>query len=297
MNAQYSIQRLEELSGIKAHTIRIWEQRYGLLKPDRTATNIRSYNDDQLRELLNVASLVQAGHRISKVAELRGNQLEQELDKVSTIESGAPGEATVTQLVQAGLRFDEHRFTKVLGNYVIAVGLEKAYEEVMLPLLHRVGLLWGKGKMVPAQEHFVSHLVGRHLMHETHMLPLPKSASDRWLLFLPEDEHHELGLLFANYLLRAANRQVLYLGADVPYKTLLQAVDAYVPDKLLCFLVRHHRPDTVALLLTALLVDFNGPITVCCSEQTAKEITPTSQLSVISDVPKFKSQLTSDYDE
>ena len=153
----YSIADLEKLSGIKSHTIRIWEKRYGLVVPNRTDTNIRSYNDDQLKKILNVSLLIKNGHKISKVASLSIDEISESVQKLTKISEGF--EAHINSFVISSIQFDEHLFQKTYDELIIDHDLSSIYESVFIPTLRRIGALWSSGEIFPAQEHFLSNLI------------------------------------------------------------------------------------------------------------------------------------------
>jgi DNA-binding transcriptional MerR regulator len=195
--AQYSIKELEEISSMKAHTIRIWELRYGLLQPLRTDTNIRYYDDMQLKKLLNVCALLSEGMKISKISELNEKQIGDAIDQIINKSSSTDVsiETIINQLLIAVTTFDELMFDKVFSNAVLRLGLVDTYLKVIYPLLVRVGLMWSKDDVMPAQEHFFSNLIKQKIFAAIDATPLPQNADQTWLLFLPETESHEIGLL------------------------------------------------------------------------------------------------------
>jgi DNA-binding transcriptional MerR regulator len=224
----FSISDLEQLSGIKAHTIRIWEQRYGILQPVRTATNIRTYCDNDLRRLLNVATLCGRGYRISKVAQLS----EQEIEKavIACNDDSNNYCQQVHALLAAMLAMDEVQLNYLLNCSIRRLGFEEAVLHVVYPFLQRIGVMWQAGSVNPAHEHLVTHLLRQKIMAATDALPAVRAADvRRWVLFLPEDEMHELALLFMNFALRARRHHVLYLGQNLPIAGLAEVCQVYQP--------------------------------------------------------------------
>jgi len=214
--AVYSIKDLEKISGIKAHTIRIWERRYKLIEPKRTATNIRLYSDDDLKRILNVSILNQNGFKISKIAELSEDQLRERvidlcLDTRNT-------DVQIESLLVAMLELDESKFSNVLTNSIIKQGFESTVENILFPFLDRIGILWQAGTINPAQEHFISNLIRQKLIVaiDNEMQNFRPKSEKRIVFFLPENEWHEIGLLFYSLLARKEGYNVLYLGAAVP---------------------------------------------------------------------------------
>lgn len=224
----FSISDLEQLSGVKAHTIRIWEQRYGILRPVRTATNIRTYCDDDLRRLLNVATLCSRGYRISQVARLSEQELSSAV--ISCYDDTNDCCQQIHGLVAALLAMDEPQINKLLNRAIRQRGFEDAILHVGYPFLQRIGVMWQAGTVNPAQEHLVTNLLRQKMLAATEALPsiLPAQAR-RWILFLPEGEMHEMALIFMNYVLRARGHHVLYLGQNLPVQELKPVCNAYEP--------------------------------------------------------------------
>ena len=224
----FSISDLEQLSGIKAHTIRMWEQRYDLLHPVRTATNIRMYSDDDLRRLLNVTTLCGRGQRISQVARLTDAEISEAV--LACCDDSHDYHRQVNALLAAMLGFDEPRLDQLLGEASARLGFENMMLRVAYPLLQRIGLMWLAGTVDLGQEHMLAHLLRQKLLAATDALPKVPVTARRWVLFLPGDELHELALLFMNYLLRARGQHTLYLGQNLPTVGLTNVNAAYQPD-------------------------------------------------------------------
>lgn len=223
--SEFTIRDLEQFSGVKAHTIRIWEKRYGLLAPDRTGTNIRLYDLDELKVILNVAFLNQHGYKISRIAAMSLPERDRLVRE--TAMSGATLQDTLNSLKLAMLSFDEHVFEQVSSKYREEHGFRALIEQVFVALLEQIGVLWQTNAICPAQEHFVSNFIRHKLISATDRLPLPEPKQDRtFVLYLPEDEIHELGLLYVNYLLRAKSERTIYLGQSVPAADLKQLAAA-----------------------------------------------------------------------
>lgn len=225
----YSISDIENLIGIKAHTIRAWEVRYNLVPPKRTPTNIRYYSEQDLKMLLNIVALNENGYKISRIAKLGKQQI---LDLVSQLNSQWENESVqLLNLSNATLRYDEAEFSKILMGCIEEMGLVKTMDLILFPFMKRVGMLWQAGAIDPSQEHFAANLIRERIIVEIDRSSPPKIKSPlRFLLFLPEAEVHETGLLFARYLLKNCGHETLYLGADVPYADLQKVIKAYQPD-------------------------------------------------------------------
>jgi DNA-binding transcriptional MerR regulator len=213
--AAYTIRDLEQLTGIKAHTIRIWEKRYGLISPDRTDTNIRTYCNTDLKRLLNIAILNKKGIKISKIAQLSIEDLKEEVKNSS--EEYTQNNSQVESLILAMIEFDELRFEKLLNTFIIKYGFENTLTDILTPFFTRIGVLWQIGTINPAQEHFVSNLIRQKLLVAIDgQMFKPMENHKTFVLFLPEGELHELGLLFAYYVLKKAGHKVIYLGQSLP---------------------------------------------------------------------------------
>ena len=232
--AHFSISDLEQLSGIKAHTIRMWEQRYDLLRPERTATNIRLYSEDDLRRLLNVTTLCGRGQRISQVARL--TDLELNAAVLACCDDDHDYHLQVNVLLAAMLGFDEIGINQLFNDATARLGFENMMLRIAYPLLQRIGLMWLAGAVNPAQEHLLTHLLRQKMLAATDILPGVPTTAPRWVLFLPEGELHELALLFMNYALRARGQHTLYLGQNLPIAELAAVCETYQPDAVVAVL-------------------------------------------------------------
>lgn len=231
MTAKFSIKDLEALSGIKAHTLRIWEQRYGILKPERTDTNIRYYCNDELKQLLNITLLYNHGFKISKIAALDDRTIINEVNKI--VDAQISPSDQIDSLIIAMVELDEKRFDKIISNNVLHHGFSSTIEKVLYPFLHKIGVMWQTGSINPAQEHFISNLIRQKLIVAIDGVLAPKKkGAQRFVLFLPENELHELALLYYTYLLKVNGHQVVYLGQSVPFDDLKKVVEIRKPDCL-----------------------------------------------------------------
>lgn len=231
---KYSIKDLERLSGIKAHTIRIWEQRYNIIEPDRTDTNIRTYNDDDLKKVLNIALLNKNGHKISHIAEMSTAEIGRLVLAVSEKETDFTNQINV--LTIAMVEMDEDRFEKIISSNILRIGFEKTMILILYPFLQRVGTMWLTGAINPAQEHFISNLIRQKLIVAIDGQSAATANAPKFLLFCPEGEIHEIPLLFSNYLLRSRKFKVVYLGVSLPFNNLKSVVDIHKPEYLFTIL-------------------------------------------------------------
>ena len=213
MNA-FTIKDLENLTGVKAHTIRIWEQRYGFLKPQRTDTNIRYYNNHELKTILNIALLNKYGYKISHIDRMSEDEVK---DKILTLANAqAQQERIINELIRFMIDMDLDRFEDTLDDYITSRGIEKTINQIIFPFMERIGVLWITDHINPAQEHLVSNIIRQKLIVGTEGINTHLRIDKCVLLFLPEGEYHELGLLFIQYLLKSRGISTLYLGANVP---------------------------------------------------------------------------------
>ncbi|MCZ2444134.1 MAG: MerR family transcriptional regulator [Flavobacteriales bacterium] len=234
---QYSIKEVEKLTGIKAHTIRIWEQRYDIVLPHRTSTNIRYYDDNHLKKLLNVSMLIKHGKKISSIACMSDDALNQEVLSMVKCVTGKQDffEMQVDMLAMSMIELDEIRFEKVFSGSVSRFGFEQTMIQILIPFMRKVGMMWSTGEISVAQEHFISNLIRRKVIVAIDELSVVQKPAPRFLLFLPEGEWHEIGLLFAKYLIKSRGFHSLYLGQSVPLADILNLKKIWKPDFLLSF--------------------------------------------------------------
>lgn len=219
---EFSIKDLEHFTGIKAHTIRAWEQRYGLLNPRRTSTNIRFYTSEDLKHLLNVGLLNQHGHKISRIASMRPAEIQAEIRALGTV--GSNEDHWLGMLKISMLNFDEQLFRSVSKTYEDQSGISDLLLKLYLPFMGQIGMLWLTSAICPAHEHFVSNLIRQRLFRAVDELsPVDAGYEDHvYALFLPEREIHDISLLMVHYLLRRAGYKSLFLGQSVPLEDLVQ---------------------------------------------------------------------------
>ena len=229
MNA-FTIKDLENLSGIKAHTIRIWEQRYAFIKPQRTQTNIRYYTNEELKKILNISLLNKYGYKISHINKMSATEIQEKIISLSNLQ--AQQERIVNDMIQFMVDMNIDAFEDVLDNYITARGFDKAITQIIFPFLERIGILWVTDHINPAQEHLVTNLIRQKLIAGIETVFTHISTNKLVLLFLPEGEHHELGLLYTCYLLKSRGIKTLYLGADVPITDLEFVTKFKKPDYL-----------------------------------------------------------------
>ena len=263
----FTIKELESLSGIKAHTIRIWEQRYGFLKPSRTQTNIRTYNNEELKTLLTVALLNKYGYKISRIDEMEPDQRNQAVIELPQQE--AYTENLVNVLLGHMIDIRNNEFEEVLNGYIREYGPERTITTIIFNFLEKIGILWQTNKIIPVQEHIASNIIRQKLVCAIDDLPFVKRESPLFLLLLPEGEHHEIGLLFVYYLLKKNDLPVIYLGCNVPSKDVRHLFTIKSPRYLYLHLTTFPRGQSLSKYLSQLAGDAPD-ITVLVSGSIAR---------------------------
>jgi DNA-binding transcriptional MerR regulator len=234
--ANYSIKDLERLSGIKAHTIRIWEKRYGLLNPERTDTNIRHYSDADLKRILNVSILNRHGIKISHIASMNEKEMAEKIVIISSDTSDY--ESLIESLVISMVDLNQDKLEKLLSRSILQLGFEDAILKIVFPFLEKIGILWQTGAINPAQEHFITHLIRQKIIVGIDsVIPANHPSPKHFLLYLPEGELHELGLLFNSYLIQKRGHKVTYFGQWVPLADMASASTVLNVDYLLTSIV------------------------------------------------------------
>lgn len=230
---KYFIKDVENITGIKAFTIRVWEQRYGMLVPERTDTNIRYYEEEDLKYMMNVALLNHHGYKISKIAEMTREEVQRRTLHIS--ENNSSYQNQVQSLTNAMIAFDEKEFNKILSINILKLGMMETMTEIIFPFLQHVGILWLSGSINVAHEHFITNLVKQRLYVSIDQITTPKMPeAKKFILFLPNGENHELSLLFASYILKTRGHEVIYVGSSTPIDDLNQLCKVHKPDVLFC---------------------------------------------------------------
>jgi DNA-binding transcriptional MerR regulator len=226
---KFSIKDIETITGIKSHTIRVWEQRYNLLQTKRSDTNIRYYDDEDLKFLLNVSILNDSGIKISEIVKMTAAEMAEKVEKLSEVENNFT--CHIQSLVKNSLELNEAEFRKSLVQSVKKIGFEQTIIQVVYPFLHKVGIMWQTGMINPAQEHFATNLIKQRLILAIDSVkPVEIELPKRFLLFLPENEYHEIALLFAYYVIKQHGHKVLYLGQSLSLAYVNEVIESYRPD-------------------------------------------------------------------
>ncbi len=240
----YNINDLEKLTGIKAHTIRIWEKRYDLLEPKRTDTNIRYYTVDDLKKLLNISILNKNDYKISRIAELKEAEISEKVIELTTRNSNV--EDQIQALTMATFNLNVQKFEKILTVSYVNRGFEFTYTEIIAPFLTKIGFLWQTGTISPVQEHFATSIIRRKILVAIDgLLASYSDNSKKYVLFLPEGEYHEINLLYAYYLLKKNNHCVTYLGSSVPFANIDEVNSFHNADYLITSFTSVYSHDVV----------------------------------------------------
>jgi DNA-binding transcriptional MerR regulator len=219
----FSIKDLENLSGIKAHTIRIWEKRYGILSPDRKENNIRNYSISDLQNLLNIVFLNNYGYKISKISKLSQEQISDSIQSIYALNNNIP--IAIKDLKIAMLNFDVFLFHKIYKELENSLSFSEIFTSIFIPFFEILGLLWQTDTIKPIHEHFVSQLILQKIITNTSLisnLSTKRDVTNTYVLFLPQNESHEIGLLFLNYELVRKGYKTIYLGANIPTLDLIE---------------------------------------------------------------------------
>ena len=221
MIGKYNIKDLAVLSGIKAHTLRIWEQRYGILEPQRTETNIRLYSNEDLKRILNVSTLNKHGIKISKIALLKESEINDAVKKISF--EAKDSTDLIDSLIVAMVDLDEELFSRVVSLNTLKEGFELTVTNVIFPFLHKTGVMWQTGAINPAQEHFITNLIRQKLVSAIDTIKAPDTKTAKKIMFyLPEGELHEISLLLYAYMAKSRGYTSVYLGQSVPFNDLIK---------------------------------------------------------------------------
>ena len=284
---RFSIKDIEILTGIKPHTIRIWEQRYGIIKPQRTATNIRYYTEEDLKLMLNVSLLNKMGFKISKITCLKPNEIEHKV--LSLVEQANDADINLSALLNCMVRLDEDTFEHLLNKYLETNGLETTMTRILFPFLYRIGLLWQTGSITPAYEHFFTNLVRQKIIaaiDKQVLTPLPDAK--RFLLFLPPNEPHELGLLYAHYVIRQRGHRSVYMGLNLPIDHIICAHECCQPDFIVTTLTSCIKINAIEEFIVQISKTFSkSKILLSGAQAVNKSLHLPQNVQIISDFDDF----------
>ena len=285
----YSVAQVEALTGIKAHTLRIWERRYDFLDPKRTPTNIRYYSDEQLKQLLNFGILVRNGYRISKLNKMTDEQVYEEVTKVLADPTSESSDE-MKGLTLSMLEMNEEDFDNIFERQVIRKGFLRTITETIYPFLQYVGVLWTTNKAMVAQEHYISNLIRQKLIAAIERLSIPQKGSPSLVLFLLEGEEHEIGLLLASFMAKEMGWKVYYLGQGVPVVNIKKVIDIAEPNLMMTMFVTP-KVNKVNNFIGAILEGNNVPFVISGSTENLTAVTDSDRLLKVSGPDEFQGHL------
>ncbi|MCG8321751.1 MAG: MerR family transcriptional regulator [Cytophagales bacterium] len=284
---KYSIKDIEKLSGIKAHTIRIWEKRHNVIEPKRTLSNIRYYDDYDLKRVLNISILNNNGLKISTIAQMSDEELHEKVVQLSRDNNAT--ESNVDRMIVCMIELDEQTLEKLFSEFIMRFGFEDTVIKIVYPFLKKIGVLWQTGNISPAHEHFISNIVRQKIIVAIDALPAPDENQDKLLLYLPDGELHELGLLFFHYIAKKNGLKTIYLGQSVPYEDLLAVDKAHNPDFIFTSYTSPISPKEFKEHMSRLTRDF-GDKTILISgyQVTQNKFTLPEKIIKIENTDEFK---------
>lgn len=285
----YSVAQVEALTGIKAHTLRIWERRYDFLEPNRTPTNIRYYSDEQLKKLLNFGILVRNGYRVSKLNKMGADEIFEAVSKVLS-EPNSETSDEMRGLTLSMLEMNEEGFDDIFERQVIRRGFSKTIIEVIYPFLQYVGVLWTTNKAMVAQEHFISNLIRQKIVAATERLSMPSKEAPSLVLFLLEGEEHEIGLLLAGFIAKSMGWRVYYLGQSIPVINIKKVIEIVEPELMMTMFVTP-KVNKIRGYIEELLEDGTSPLLVSGSAENMEVVSVSERVVKISSPDHFERYL------
>jgi len=289
----YSIDQFSSITGITKFVLRTWENRYSYLKANRSETNIRIYNDEMIVRALNTNYLLANGFKISKISKISEIELIKIISEIKINKIEIDEDYYVNQLIISALDFDSFSFNKIYDEGVLEFGLIDFYKSVVLSTLNRIGILWLTNKVSPSQEHFLSEKIKQKLIVSTELFVRREKFRETWLLFLPENEFHEIGLLFARFLLVSNNFDVIYLGSNLPYDSLKQVNLKLKIDNTLMFSISNASKSSIKSAIDFLDSNFKSSANYIVSPDVGFINNPNkSGINLLSDVNSLVNIIT-----
>lgn len=285
---RYSIDQFSGITGITKFVLRTWENRYGYLKAERTDTNIRIYTDEMVIRALNTNYLLNNGFKISKIASLSDEEVFVEVENIKIKSNSSNSEYYINEIIVSALTFNSIKFDSVYNEGVKEFGLLKFYKEVILQTMHKIGILWLTNRVAPSQEHFLSEHIKQKIAVATDSKFSKDNTGPSWLLFLPEGEFHEVGLLFAKFLLVQHGYNVIFLGPNVPYGSLVQVSQNIKIDNTLLFCVANSTKNNLDFTIKYLESNFKNTSHYIISNELSLDASLTnSEVKLFADLDEF----------
>jgi len=289
----YSIDQFSSITGITKFVLRTWENRYDYLKANRSATNIRIYNDEMIVRALNTNYLLENGYKISKISKISEIELIEIISEIKINKNQLDEDYYINQIIISALEFDSSRFNKIFDEGVLEFGLIDFYKAIILKTLSRIGLLWLTKRVNPSQEHFLSEKIKQKLIYSSELYNSKSEIKQTWLLFLPENEFHEIGLLFARFLLISKGFNVIYLGSNLPYESLKQLKDKLKIDNTLMFSISNSSKNSIKSAIDFLDSNFQSSNNYIVSPNAGMiKIANESKINLLSDVNSLVNIIT-----
>ncbi len=286
---EYSIDQFSKITGITKLVLRTWENRYNFLQADRTSTNIRSYSDDLLISALNTKFLIDSGYKISFIVKQKECEINKLIDQMNERSKSNSSSYTyyINKFIQSGIKFDAQLFNRIYKKCLLDFNHIELYKNIILPTLHRIGMFWLTNRINPAQEHFLSEMFKQKIYRSIDEINVKKNKSKTWLLFLPPNEHHELGLLFTRLLLLSNGYNVVYLGANVPLLALREVSKNHIIDCTLFFSISNLSKLKLNETLSFLDSQFNSSTNYLVSRDSLSELKDKPTIKCINSLNQF----------
>lgn len=290
----FSIKDLEHLSGIKAHTIRIWEKRYNILTPTRTDTNIRTYDLENLQKILNVTFLNGHGYKISRIAKLSNPEIGKMVKQVAA--SASEENRAINSFKIAMVNFDSNLFHRTYLQLTETKSFREIFLEIFIPLLDEIGLLWQTDTINPVHEHFLVGLIKQKLYLNIAQLECSENSdkSELYVLFLPENEIHDLGVLYLNYELNFYKKNTIYLGPSMPLKDMKYLLDIHPSPKFISYLTTEPRDLSEFITEFDAVLGKESKIELSLFGSKVRNLDPNSlpkHIKIFSSIPEFTNQI------
>lgn len=289
--SNYSINQFSEITGITKFVLRTWENRYDFLKPKRTETNIRVYTDKMLVKAINTKFLLENNFKISKICKLNEAQIVEEIENLVQNQGDSLIDYYINEIVISAINFDNKKFNDIYSEGVAKFGLTYFYKKVILVTMNKIGLLWMSNKVSPSQEHFLSEQIKQKISVSINDSYYKNQNGKTWLLFLPENEFHEIGLLFTKFLLVLNGYNVIYLGSNVPYDSLKDIVGKRKIDAILFFAITNKSLNNLSYTSEYLKNIFNDSDHYVITNKMNIDKS-TSNLKIVDDIESFQKEIS-----